>query len=958
MNQINLDKIYTPNNIEKKWYSFWNANKYFSPKNYDKDQNNSYSIVIPPPNVTGVLHMGHAFQYTLMDILIRYNRMHGKNTLWQMGTDHAGIATQMVVERQLEKQNITKHDLGRDKFVEKIWEWKEKSQSTIKNQIKRLGASVDWDSERFTMDEGLSTAVTKVFVQLHREKLIYHGQKLVNWDPILKTAVSDLEVINEPIKGSLWHINYPIETLENNDKLEDIQFLTIATTRPETMLGDSAIAVNPKDERYQKFIGKNIILPLTNRKIPIIADEYVDIEFGSGVVKITPAHDFNDFEVGARHNLPLINILTPDAKIVNNVKDIPEKYHNLDRFDARKQILKDLEELNLLNKTEKHDLKVPKCDRTNAIIEPYLTKQWFMKTNEIAKSALDVVQNNNIKFTPHNWVNTYYSWLNDIQDWCISRQLWWGHRIPAWYEKNNKGSQQEKVYVGYNEQEVRDYYNLDNKIELIQDADVLDTWFSSALWPFSTMGWPENTDKMQTFYPTNALVTGFDIIFFWVARMIMMGLKFTNTIPFKDVYIHGLIRDSHGNKMSKSKGNVLDPLDLVDGISLEDLISKRTESMMQPALAEKIKKQTKQEYPEGIPSFGTDALRFTYCALASTGRDINFDLHRVTGYRNFCNKLWNAARFVFMNTENYSKENLKDLIHNYNSNTLTLTNNTDKAIYSLLQNTIKQSNEHIKNYRFDLLAQCLYEFTWHEYCDWYLEIAKTELNNSNTTSNRKAEIAFNLLNILNYILKLLHPIIPFITEEIWQNVKYKLNINFDSIMVSDYPIYNSNLYNKDAISNYDILKDIITAIRNIRSEMNVANNKNIDLYIKNLSDVQDNNLLNNFIIYISSLGKVNNINYINQNDQIPEKCSTKIVHNYELYIPLADLIDVTQESIRVNKEIIKITKDIEFLNKKLENPDFLKKAPKELVDKQLDKKLELQKNLEKLNNHLENIKNL
>jgi len=945
---INLDKTYSPKNIEKKWYDFWLENSYFSPKNYDKNETDSYSIVIPPPNVTGFLHMGHAFQYTLMDILIRHNRMLGKNTLWQMGTDHAGIATQMVVERQLEQKNLTKYDLGRDKFVEKVWEWKEESQNNIKKQIRRLGASVDWETERFTLDEGLSKAVTEVFVKLYRENLIYNGQKLANWDPVLKTAVSDLEVINEPTTGSLWHINYKVSDNKTN---EDI-YLTIATTRPETMLGDSAIAVNPDDERYKKYIGKKVVLPITNREIPIIADDYVDIEFGSGVVKITPAHDFNDFEVGQRHNLPLINILTPDAKIIDTVKDIPTDYYGLDRFDARKKVLKDLDELGLLVKTEKHDLKVPKCDRTNAIIEPYLTKQWFMKTTDIAKDALKAVENENIKFIPHNWVNTYYSWMNDIQDWCISRQLWWGHRIPAWYDAHNN------IYVGYNEKEVRKYYKLNNFVELNQDNDVLDTWFSSALWPFSTMGWPENTDKLHTFYPTNVLVTGFDIIFFWVARMIMMGLKFTNTIPFKDVYIHGLIRDSHGNKMSKSKGNVLDPLDVVDGISLDALLEKRTKNMMQPALAEKIKKQTKKEFIDGIPAFGTDALRFTYCALASTGRDINFDLQRVTGYRNFCNKLWNASRFVFMNTEEYTKKDFINLAKDFNSNILALNNLTDKAIYSSLQNTIKESYDHINNYRFDLLAQTLYEFTWHDYCDWYLEIAKTELNALDTSDQRKTEIAFHLLNILNTLLKLLHPIIPFITEEIWQNLKDKLNINENSIMISSYPQYNEHLVNKEAVDNYKTLQEIISSIRNIRSEMDVANNKSIDLYIKALSKEQSLDLIKSNEIFIKTLCKVNDLTFIDNNQTSFEKCSTKIIGEYELYIPLADLIDISQETLRVNKEIDKLNNDIEFLNKKLNNSSFVEKAPKELVEKHVTKKQELEMNLEKLNLHLKTIKNL
>ena len=673
-----MEKTYDPKVIENRFRSFWEDNDFFS-SNLNSHSSKSYCIMLPPPNVTGSLHMGHAFQHTIMDILTRYHRANGDQTLWQPGTDHAGIATQMVVERQLGMESKTRHDLGRDKFIERVWDWKESSGGTITSQMRRLGTSVDWSRERFTMDEGLSDAVQKVFIDLYNEGLIYRGKRLVNWDPVLHTAVSDLEVISTEEQGSLWHMRYPIT--------DSTDYLVVATTRPETMLGDTAVAVHPEDERYSHLIGKTITLPLTDRIVPIIGDDYVDREFGTGCVKITPAHDFNDYEMGERHNLEKINIFTDDAKINDAVHS---EYQGMDRFDARKAIIKDLEKLNLLEKIEPHKLMVPRGDRTNAVIEPYLTDQWFVKVEPLAKPAIDAVKNGDINFIPSNWSKTYFNWMENIEDWCISRQIWWGHRIPAWYDESGK------VYVANNIEEAQELAGKD--AILSQDQDVLDTWFSSALWPFSTLGWPENTKELETFYPTSVLVTGFDIIFFWVARMIMFGLKFAGDIPFKDIYITGLIRDSHGQKMSKSKGNVLDPIDLIDGIDLESLLEKRTQGMMQPEMAEKIKKQTASEFPDGIPSFGTDALRFTFAALASFGRDIKFDLKRVEGYRNFCNKLWNASRYVLMKLEDSELKGEGTL------------STSDEWILSRLQGAKKSINKHLNEYRIDLMAQTIYDF--------------------------------------------------------------------------------------------------------------------------------------------------------------------------------------------------------------------------------------------------------
>lgn len=940
-----LNKTYDPKAIEQGWYHHWESNGYFTP---DLNNNNSetYSIVIPPPNVTGSLHMGHAFQYTLMDILIRFNRMDGKQTLWQMGTDAAGIATQMVVERQLNQQNIKRTDLTREEFINRVWQWKEQSGNRINNQIRRLGASVDWTTERFTMDNGMTAAVNKTFVELYDQGLIYRGNRLVNWDPVLHTALSDLEVENIEKPGHLWHIKYPIinnQHTQNTDHKYSNKYLIVATTRPETLLGDTAVAVNPEDPRYKDFINQKIALPLTNREIPVIADSYVDMTFGSGAVKITPAHDFNDFEVGKRHELPLINIFTIDAKLNNNV---PEKYQNLTREQARKIVLQDLEDQGLLIKTEPHTLKLPIGDRSGSIIEPYLIPQWYIKINPLAEPAYQAVNNREIKFVPENYTNMYNSWMNNLQDWCISRQLWWGNRIPAWYD------QDKNIYVAETQEAAIAKYNLDKNIILTQEQDTLDTWFASALWPAGSLGWPNELDKVNKFYPTDVLITGFDIIFFWVARMIMMGLYFNKAIPFKDVYFTGLIRDSQGQKMSKSKGNILDPLDLIDGISLESLLEKRSAGLMQPKLITQIINQTKKDFPNGISAYGTDALRFTLCALASQSRNINFDLKRMEGYRNFCNKLWNAARFVILNTEHKKLSNINNLT---NIKNLTL---ADQWILSLVQQIINTSREHIKNYRFDLLAQDLYEFVWDQYCDWYLELSKAILNNS-TDTEQQANTRFILVYVLNNILKLLHPIIPFITEELWQKVKLVLatpnsdqDQNKKSIMLEQFPLVNNHYFNQQAIDNINLIKNIIITIRNIRGEINLSPAKIIEkIYIKN-ADIKDSINTQQEIIhankqYIYLLAKVKNLEIINNNIDLP-LCTTGISNNIEILIPMADLIDIAAETQRLNKEITKLETDALKLETKLNNSGFTAKAPAEVINAEREKLAAVKLSIEKL----------
>ncbi len=898
-----MDKTYDPHAIEQRWYQTWEQEGDFAPSG----EGNPYCIMIPPPNVTGSLHMGHAFQDTLMDALVRYHRMRGDNTLWQPGTDHAGIATQMVVERQLNKQDLTRHDLGREKFIERIWEWKHESGGTITQQLRRMGSSVDWSRERFTMDEGLSEAVRTTFVRLYEEGLIYRGKRLVNWDPVLHTAVSDLEVVSEEESGHLWHMRYPLADDEDT-------YLVVATTRPETMLGDTAVAVNPADERYRHLIGKSVRLPLSGRVIPIIADDYVDPEFGTGCVKITPAHDFNDYEVGKRHNLPMINIFTVDACISDTA---PGNYAGLDRFKARNRIVTDLETLGLLEKVEDHRLMVPRGDRSGSVVEPFLTDQWFVKVGPLAEPAIQAVQNGDIRFVPDNWKNTYFEWMRNIQDWCISRQIWWGHRIPAWYDDAGN------IYVGLSESDARAKHGLDDAVKLHQDDDVLDTWFSSALWPFSTLGWPEDTEALRTFYPTSVLVTGFDIIFFWVARMIMMGLKFMGAPPFREVYIHGLVRDAHGQKMSKSKGNVLDPIDLIDGIDLETLVAKRRAGLMQPQMADKIEQHTRKDFPDGIPAFGTDALRFTFAALASTGRDINFDLGRIEGYRNFCNKLWNAARYVLLNTEG------KDCGAGGEEATL---NSADKWIISQLQKTSREVTTAIEGYRFDLAAQAIYTFIWDEYCDWYLELSKPVLMNPGSSPDAQRGTRRTLVRVMETILRLVHPLAPFISEEIWQRMAPLAGITGRTIMRQPYPEPDLSLDNAAATAEMEWVKDVIAGVRKIRSGMNIDPRKPLPVLLENGS-ATDRDRLEHNRHYLENIGRIETITWLEAGEQAPES-AIALVGELKLLIPLSGLIDKAAEIARLAKELEQRSKELARCEQKLANSGFLDKAPAAVVEKE------------------------
>ncbi|OAT27042.1 valine--tRNA ligase [Proteus myxofaciens] len=930
-----LDTTYNPTEIEQSLYQHWEKNGYFK-ANGDTNQE-SFCIVIPPPNVTGSLHMGHAFQQTIMDTMIRYQRMQGKNTLWQSGTDHAGIATQMVVERKIAaEEGKNRHDYGRDAFIDKIWEWKAESGGNISNQMRRLGNSVDWERERFTMDEGLSKAVKEAFVRLHKEDLIYRGKRLVNWDPKLHTAISDLEVENREVKGSMWHLRYPLadgaKTAEGKD------YLIVATTRPETMLGDTGVAVNPEDPRYKALIGKEIILPIVNRRIPILADEHADMEKGTGCVKITPAHDFNDYEVGRRHQLPMINIMDFDGNIrvsaevldTNGVEsdvystEIPQAYQGMERFAARKAMVAEFEQLGLLEEIKPHDLTVPYGDRGGVVIEPLLTDQWYVRAAPLAKPAVEAVKNGDIQFVPKQYENMYFSWMNDIQDWCISRQLWWGHRIPAWYD--NQGN----VYVGRDEEEVRRENNISEDVALRQDEDVLDTWFSSALWTFSTLGWPENTEALKTFHPTNVLVSGFDIIFFWIARMIMMTMHFIKDedgkpqIPFKTVYMTGLIRDEEGQKMSKSKGNVLDPLDMIDGISLEALLEKRTGNMMQPQMAEKIAKRTSKEFPEGIEAHGTDALRFTLAALASTGRDINWDMKRLSGYRNFCNKLWNASRFVLMNTED------QDCGYQGGEMTFSL---ADRWILAEFNNTVKEYREALDNYRFDIAAGILYEFTWNQFCDWYLELSKPAVHKGNDAQKRAAR--HTLIEVLEGLLRLAHPIIPFITETIWQRVKEVKGIEGETIMLQPFPAFDQNLADEQALNDLEWIKEVIVAVRNIRAEMNIAPGKLLEVLLRDANDTAKRRVSDN-ISFLKAMGRFEDIRPLAEGETAPLSV-TKLVNGAELLIPMAGFIDKDAELARLDKEIEKVEKDITTLDSKLSNDGFVKRAPEAVVAKERER---------------------
>lgn len=927
---------FDPSAVEQALYKHWEEQGYFKPN--ENPNAPSYCIAIPPPNVTGSLHMGHAFQQTLMDTLIRFHRMEGDNTLWQAGTDHAGIATQMVVERKIAaEEGKTRHDYGREAFIEKIWDWKAYSGGTISQQMRRLGNSIDWERERFTMDDGLSDAVKEVFVRLHEEGLIYRGKRLVNWDPKLHTAISDLEVENKESKGSLWHFRYP---LANGEKTADGKdYLVVATTRPETMLGDTAVAVHPEDERYQSLIGKTVILPLANREIPIIADDYVDREFGTGVVKITPAHDFNDYEVGRRHQLPMVNVMTLNADIrdeaeiigvdnkplANYVAEIPEKYRGMERFAARKQIVADFDALGLLEEIKPHDLKVPYGDRGGVPIEPMLTDQWYVSVKPLAEVAIKAVEDGEIQFVPKQYENLYFSWMRDIQDWCISRQLWWGHRIPAWYDE------QGNIYVARNEAEVRQKYQLSDDIKLKQDEDVLDTWFSSGLWTFSTLGWPNNTKDLQMFHPTNVLITGFDIIFFWVARMIMFTMHFIKDengkpqVPFRTVYVTGLVRDENGAKMSKSKGNVIDPLDMIDGIDLESLVAKRTGNMMQPQLAAKIEKATRKEFPEGIVAHGTDALRFTLAALASTGRDINWDMKRLEGYRNFCNKLWNASRFALMNI------NGKDC--GYGDNKEMELSLADRWILAEFNQTVKTFRQALDQYRFDIAATTLYEFIWNQFCDWYLELTKPVLNSGSEIQQRGTR--HTLITVLEQILRLAHPIIPFITEEIWQKVKGLVNIDADTIMLQPFPQFDANLVDEQAINEINWIKELIVNVRNIRSEMNIAPSKALDVLLRHLTE-EEINCLNNNLSLIKTMAKLESINILSSDEEAP-LAVTKLLGNAELLIPMAGFIDKQAELARLTKELNKLQQEVQRIENKLNNENFVAKAPEAVIAKEREK---------------------
>ncbi|HDI3157499.1 valine--tRNA ligase [Vibrio cholerae] len=943
-----MEKTYNPTSIEQDLYKTWEEQGYFKP--HGDTSKDAYSIMIPPPNVTGSLHMGHAFQDTIMDTLIRCQRMKGKNTLWQVGTDHAGIATQMVVERKIAaEEGKTKHDYGRDAFIDKIWEWKAESGGTITKQLRRLGASVDWDRERFTMDDGFYKAVQEVFVRLYKDDLIYRGKRLVNWDPKLHTAISDLEVENKETKGHMWHFRYPladgVKTADGKD------YIVVATTRPETMLGDTGVAVNPEDPRYKDLIGKEIILPIVGRRIPIVGDEHADMEKGTGCVKITPAHDFNDYEVGKRHQLPMINILTFDANIRDAAEvfnsngeasnaygtEIPAKYQGMERFAARKAIVAEFEQLGLLQEIKDHDLTVPYGDRGGVVIEPMLTDQWYVRAGILAKPAVEAVENGDIQFVPKQYENMYFSWMRDIQDWCISRQLWWGHRIPAWYDE------QGNVFVGRNEEEVRAENNIAADVALRQDDDVLDTWFSSALWTFGTLGWPEKTPELKVFHPTDVLVTGFDIIFFWVARMIMMTMHFCKDedgkaqVPFKTVYVTGLIRDENGDKMSKSKGNVLDPIDMIDGIDLESLVAKRTGNMMQPQLAAKIEKNTRKTFENGIEAYGTDSLRFTLAAMASTGRDINWDMKRLEGYRNFCNKLWNASRYVLMNTEEQDCGFAAGAELEYSL--------ADKWIESQFELAAKEFNGHIDNFRLDMAANTLYEFIWNQFCDWYLELTKPVLWKGTEAQQRATRRT--LITVLEKTLRLAHPVIPYITETIWQSVKPLVDgVEGDTIMLQALPQYDAANFNQEALDDIEWVKAFITSIRNLRAEYDINPGKPLEVMLKAANEQDAARIEANKPVLVS-LAKLESILVLADGEATPA-CATALVGKSELMIPMAGLIDKDAELDRLAKEIAKTQGEIARIEGKLGNEGFVAKAPEAVITKEREKLAGYQEALVKL----------
>ncbi|MBY6109592.1 valine--tRNA ligase [Halomonas sp. DP1Y21-3] len=932
-----MDKTYQPESIEARWYERWENDGRFAPSG----KGAPFAIMIPPPNVTGSLHMGHAFQDTIMDTLIRWRRMQGRNTLWQVGTDHAGIATQMLVERKVAaEEGKTRHDLGREAFIDKVWEWKHESGGHITRQLRRMGASLDWSRERFTMDEGFYKAVQEVFVRLYEEDLVYRGKRLVNWDPTLNTAISDLEVENRDQQGQFWHFRYPLADGVTTDA--GLDHLVVATTRPETLLGDSAVAVNPDDERYASLVGKFVELPLVGRRIPIVADEHADMDKGSGCVKITPAHDFNDYEVGKRAGLPLINVFSKTAHILEAAEafdiqgrpltdidtSLPAAYAGLDRFAARKAIVADMEAKGLLEKTETVNNTLPYGDRSGDVIEPLLTDQWFVAVETLAKPAIEAVENGDIQFVPKNYENMYFSWMRDLQDWCISRQLWWGHRIPAWYDQ--KGN----VYVARTEAEAREKHGIAGDVALTQDEDVLDTWFSSGLWTFGTLGWPEQTEELKTFHPSSVLVTGFDIIFFWVARMIMLTLKFTDEVPFKTVYVHGLVRDGQGQKMSKSKGNVLDPIDLIDGIDLEALVDKRTGNMMQPQKAKAIAKATRSEFPDGIEAHGTDALRYTFLSQATTGRDIKFDMGRLDGYRNFCNKLWNASRYVLMNAEN------EDCGREGGEVELSL---ADRWIEARLQQTVDQVTRAMEEFRFDHASQALYDFVWNEYCDWYLELSKPVLWDEGASEAAKRGTRRTLVRVLEAILRLAHPMMPYISEEIWQRVAPlagTLEGDNDSLMAKAWPLSDEALIDQDAIRDIEWLKGVIVAVRNIRAEMNIAPGKPLDALLTKGSEADQARLSANRL-FLSKLAKLSSIEWLDDASTAPLS-ATQLVGDMEVLVPMADLIDKDAELARLGKEIDKQDKLIGGVEKKLANEGFVAKAPAAVIDKERGKLEEYQ----------------
>ncbi|MGM8871007.1 valine--tRNA ligase [Psychrobacter sp. 2Y5] len=966
-----LENAYNPSAVEAGMYQGWEESGYFQPT-FDKDD--SFSIALPPPNVTGSLHMGHGFNNAIMDALTRFHRMDGDNTLWQPGTDHAGIATQMVVERRLNAEGIKRHDLGREEFINKVWEWKAESGDNITTQIRRLGSSVDWSRERFTMDDGLSNAVKEVFVRLFDEGLIYRGKRLVNWDPKFQTALSDLEVENHDEKGNLWHFRYhftdkDVRTQDGKD------YLVVATTRPETLLGDTAVAVNPSDERYAHLVGKTITLPITGRVVPIVSDDYVESDFGTGCVKITPAHDFNDYELGRRHNLPLINVLDAHANILAEMEVYPDlqtrepnlettpsdhegnAYAGLERFTARIKMVAQAQEEGWLDSIEDYELKAPRGDRSGVIVEPWLTDQWYVAVNKLAGPAIDAVENGDIEFVPAQYKNMYMAWMTDLQDWCISRQLWWGHRIPAWYDDATG-----EIYVARDEAEVRSKYNLSDDVKLRQDDDVLDTWFSSGLWTFSTLGWADpSADKkvLETFHPTSVLVTGFDIIFFWVARMIMLTMHFVKNddgspqVPFKTVYVHGLVRDGQGQKMSKSKGNVLDPIDIIDGIDLETLVEKRTSNMMNPKDAAKIEKQTRKEFPDGIAAYGTDALRFTFTSLASTGRDINFDLKRVEGYRNFCNKIWNASRFVLMNCVD------KD------SNALSIDQNAkpevwelpEKWIMSRLNSSIKNIHQHFNQYRLDMVSHDIYEFIWNEYCDWYVELAKASLNDDSVSDERKAQIRYVLLHVLETALRFSHPIMPYLTEQIWQTVAPLLNRkNTDSIVIADYPQTDTAQISEQTEADMEWLQELIASVRNIRGEMKLGNAVRLPVLLQNISDEEDARLAR-IANQFKALAKVESLDILQEGDEVPLS-SSSMVGQLRVLVPMKGLIDPTAELNRLGKSYEKLQKQAEGISRKLGNEGFVSKAPVEVVDAEKTKLAELEGQLTAMTAQMEELKAL